>query len=204
MRFSTLWAAAAATSLLLVLPLAPASAQGIATNVAAPLDRPETKPSGLKYSLSTQASLAYSGVNAGVTAEVQRGRHALYAGPKLSLADSYLPSKGPFGGIGGYKFYFLPDYNCVGRFGFFANLDYQLQRYRAFDRDGGRTGRHNSLHELSIGYGLEYRLSNRWRINNVFGFGRYWEIYQNATRAQEYRQTGYNRLVRLQVLYTIN
>ena len=187
-----------------LLPALPGLSQGIGTDVATRDQRPETKPSGLKYSLGAQATLAFSGVNTGLTFEVQRGRHALYVGPKLSLADSYLPSKGPFGGIGGYKFYFLPDYNCVGKFGFFANIDYQLQRYRAFDRDGGRTSRYNSLHEFNIGYGLEYRLSNRWRVNNVFGFGRYWEIYQNATRDAEYRQTGYNRLVRFQVLYTFN
>ncbi len=193
----------AAVGVLATLPLLGA-AQGIATDVAAPVQRPETRPSGIKYSVSTQATLAFSGLNAGVTFEAQRGRHAVYAGPKISVADSYLPSKGPFGGVGGYKFYFLPDYDCVGKFGFFANIDYQLQRYNAFDRDGSRTSRKNSLHELCVGYGLEYRLTNRWRINNVFGFGKYWEIYQNPTRDAEYRQTGYNRLVRLQVLYTIN
>lgn len=181
-----------------------ATAQGIGTDVAADEQRPETKPKGFKSSLGVQTTLAFSGLNAGLTFELQRGRHALYAGPKISVADSYLPSQGPFGVIGGYKFYFLPDYNCVGRFGFFINLDYQLQRYRAFNRDGARTNDHNSLHELNVGYGLEYRLANRWRVNNVFGFGRYWEFYQNPTRQAEYSQVGYNRLVRLQLLYTFN
>ncbi|MBC7448267.1 MAG: hypothetical protein H7330_09435 [Hymenobacteraceae bacterium] len=193
---------AVATAFLAVPSLT--AAQGIATDVATDAQRPETKPKGFKSSMGVQATLAFSGLNTGLTFELQRGRHALYAGPKISVADSYLPSQGPFGGIGGYKFYFLPDYNCVGRFGFFVNLDYQLQRYRAFNRDGGRSGQYNSLHELNLGYGLEYRFSNRWRVNNVFGFGRYWELYHNATRAAEYSQVGYNRLVRLQVLYTFN
>lgn len=196
-------AAPAALFALLTVPLL-ATAQGIATDVATDAQRPETKPKGIKLSLGAQATLAFSGLNTGITLEAQRGKHAFYVGPKLSVADSYLPSKGPFGGVAGYKFYFLPDYNCVGRFGFFANIDYQLQRYRAFNRDGGRASGHNSLHELNLGYGLEYRLTNHWRINNVFGFGRYWEFYQNATRQSEYSHVGYNRLVRAQILYTFN
>ncbi len=187
----------------LTLPLLSA-AQGIATDVAPSEQRPETKPQGVKLSLGAAGSLAFSGFNAAISVEAQRGRHALYAGPKLSLVDSYLPSQGPFGGIGGYKFYFLPDYNCTGRFGFFANLDYQLQRYRSFQRDGARSGKYNVLHELMLGYGLEYRITNRLRVNNVFGFGRYWELYNNATSGKQYQQTGYNRLVRVQLLYTIN
>ena len=203
MTFLRRIAACAALLPLLTAPLA-GSAQGIGTDVATDEQRPETKFKGVKLSLGAQATLAFSGLNTGVTLEAQRGKHAFYAGPKISVADSYLPSKGPFGGIGGYKFYFLPDYNCVGRFGFFANIDYQLQRYRAFNRDGGRASEYNSLHELNLGYGLEYRLTNHWRVNNVFGFGRYWEFYRNATRESDYSQGGYNRLVRLQILYTFN
>jgi hypothetical protein len=193
----------AALAAFLTLPLL-SLGQGIATEVAPGSQRPEAKPNGIKLSLGAAGSLAFSGFNGALTFEAQRGRHALYAGPKISVADSYLPSQGPFGGVGGYKFYFLPDYNCTGRFGFFANLDYQLQRYRAFERDGSRSGRYNALHELNVGYGLEYRISNRWRVNNVFGFGRYWEVYHNATSGKQYQQTGYNRLVRVQLLYTFN
>lgn len=202
MRFSNYRLALAAV-LLLALPRL-STAQGIGTEVATREQAPEAAPQGLKYSLSAQTALAFSGFNAGLTLEVQRGRHGLYAGPKISLADSYLPRQGPFGAVLGYKFYVLPDYNCVGRFSFFVNLDYQLQRYRAFDRDGNRTRHRNALHEVFAGYGLEYRINNRWRVNNVLGFGGFWEIYRNATRAAEYQQMGYNRLVRLQVLYTFN
>lgn len=182
----------------------PAFSQGIATQTATAEERPEAKPKGVKISVGAAASLAFSGFNSALTLEGQFGRHGFYAGPKISLADSYLPSQGPFGGVAGYKFYFLPDYNCVGRFGFFVNADYQLQRYKGFKRDGGRSSHYNTLHEYMLGYGLEYRLSNRWRLNNVFGFGRYLEVYNNATTGTQYRQSGYNRLVRFQILYTFN
>lgn len=165
---------------------------------------PEEKPGGIKLSVGASTTLAFSGFNTALSVEAQHGRHAFYAGPKLSLVDSYLPTKGPFGAVAGYKFYILPDYKCAGRFGFFFDVDYQGQLYRAFRRDGSRSGQYNQLHELQIGYGLECRLGTRWRVNNVFGFGRYMEIYNNATSGQQYTQSGYNRLVRLQLLYTIN
>ena len=198
-------------SLLFFLPLGlwlaatpVAQAQGIATETSTDKDRPEAKPKGVKVSLAASGALAFSGFNSALTVELQRGRHALYLGPKVSLADSYLPGDAPLGLTSGYKFYFLPDYNCVGRFGFFLDLNYQFQAYKAFNRDGSRSKKLNDLHEFFAAYGLEYRLSNRWRVNNEFGFGRYVQRYYNTSSADTYQQSGYNRLVRVELLYTFN
>ena len=188
---------------LLLAPLV-GVAQGIGTDVATRDQRPETKPEGIKYSIGFAPTLAFSGFNGALTAEAQRGRHALYLGPKVSVADAYLPADAPLGLTSGYKFYFLPDYNCVGRFGFFFDLNYQFQGYRAYRRDGSRSTRLNQLHELLAAYGLEYRMGRRWRINNTFGFGRYLERFHNTTSGVTYQQTGFNRVVRVEVLYTFN
>ena len=155
------------------------------------------------YAVGTAGVLAFSGVNANITAEAAYKRHTLYIGPKMSVADAYLPSTAPFGFTAGYKFFINTEPGITGKFDFFVFLDYQLEYHKAFRGNDNLPKRYNTLHELNAGYGLQYNISDKLAVNNVLGFGRYQEVFRNPRTGTEAKFDGWNRMVRVQLLYKI-
>ena len=159
--------------------------------------------SGWRYFVSTSAVLSFSGINSNITAEIGKGRHFYYIGPKISLADQYLPSTAPLGFVTGYRFVFLKE-RRPGTFNFFFNLDYQLQYHKAFRSSANLPKRYNALHELNAGYGLQYHISKRFTIANVLGYGRYLEVFKNPKTNSSIKFDGYNRMLKVQLIYNLN
>jgi hypothetical protein len=159
-----------------------------------------TKVKQRSLSVTLFLDLTYTGYHSAIGIEYQRSRHTVYLGPKISLTNNYLLAKQPFGGILGYRYYFLKEEK---RFKGFINLDYQLFIYKAFKGQQVKSTKENFIHEINISYGAEFRLTERISLGNSIGIGKYFESYFNYRSEKRFKYDGYNALVRLYFKYDI-
>ena len=118
----------------------------------------------------------------------------------MSITNIYIPSKQPFGGILGYRYYFLKGEK---RFKGFINLDYQLFVYKAYKGQQIKSSKENFIHELNLSYGVEFNLSEKISIGNSIGIGKYMESYFNHKSNKRFIFNGYDALIRLYFKYNI-
>lgn len=148
--------------------------------------------------LSLGANYSFSGVSAFLNFEWQNKDHIFYSGPKWSFTRSYLPSRSPFGWILGYRH----EYNksAQKKISFFFNADYQILFSRSFSRT--EESKHiNHIHDLFVGYGVQYKFSERVYLAHSLGIGAYLESYYNLDLDIRRNYWGYNNLFKLFLNY---
>lgn len=148
----------------------------------------------------TGMDLTYTGISAFAGVEYERKKHAIYGAPRISITDSYIPGRGPFGIITGYKYFFM---NTHDRWKVYFGLHYNGLRYKAFKEQGSSSSHKNYVHEISAGYGAELIAYKNFHIGNSVNLGKYYESYYNHINQKRRIFSGYNTLVRLYVKYKI-
>lgn len=144
--------------------------------------------------------LSYVGYSALLLLEYERKTHGFYIGPQYLMSSSYMPQNGPFGLAGGYKFYFI---NSLKRWKVYLNADYKNYIFRSYKGLGQLGSKRNFIHEINIGYGMQYMLSDKFYVGNSIHFGKYFESYYNYRQHERYGINGYNGLIRIFVKYRI-
>jgi len=144
--------------------------------------------------------LSYVGYSTSLLLEYERKSHGFYVGPQYLASSSYMPQKGPFGLVGGYKFYFI---NSLKKWKVYLNIDYKnyiFKAYKGIDQVGSKR---NFIHEVNIGYGMQYMLSSKFFLGNSIHFGKYFESYYNYRLQERNGINGYNGLIRIFFKYRI-
>lgn len=148
-------------------------------------------------SLGTGLSYTGLGVSAGLS--LKRNNLALIVGPRLLLSNSYRLATGPWGGAA--AFYYYTSFSANRRLQGFANLDYQNSFQRPYCPTGDCSGKRNTTHEISLGYGLQYGLSARLSVFNAINVGLYHESVSSRFRDDNLEVQGLNMLVKLGLVY---
>jgi hypothetical protein len=151
------------------------------------------------FGLTASGVYTYSGLGVIVDAEFKKGNNILYTGPKFPISRTYLPFKGTWGWNLGYRHNLSrsPEKRLVSH----LNIDYQIAGAKAFSQTES-TNRRNYIHELFIGYGLQYRLCRNLFIGNTIGIGLYRESFYNVDLDWKQTYTGYNNLLKIFLNYT--
>jgi hypothetical protein len=156
----------------------------------------ENKRNGLGVSLA--ANYTFSGLTLILDVEWQKNHHIFYTGPKLPLSRTYLPFNRLYGWNIGYRH----EYDKEGKkkISFFFNADYQVGFSKAYSQVN-ESGKMNYIHELFLGYGVQYKLSPRLFLANVMGVGGHFESYYNIDLDLRRSYAGYNNLFKFFLNY---
>lgn len=148
--------------------------------------------------ISLGTAYTFSGISAYVGFEWQNKDHIFYTGPKLNITRTYLPFRNPFGWILGYRH----DYNksAQKKMSFFFNADYQVLISNSFSYLE-ESKKKNHIHEIFVGYGVQYKFSERVYLVNAFGIGGYIESYYNTDLNFRKNYWGYNNLFKFFLNY---
>ncbi len=122
----------------------------------------QAQKSPIRFAIEGGTFFSFAGLNVSLTPMIALGDHEFYLGPKWVLSDTYLLSRGPWGIDLGYRWNMVQRNKIQG----FANVEYQA----AFLRPAGN-GRKTVVQELHAAYGLQWQLSNQWKIGNSIGLG---------------------------------
>jgi len=152
--------------------------------------------------ISPATSFTYTGINSYLLVDASLGKHDLYAGPKVVLSDSYLPYKAIMGYDIGYNFFVLTN----GRLSALVNLDYQISYYDPYNPNKvDIANRKNTVNELFLSLGINYRLSrkSRFSLSLNLGTGAFLEKYYDVVELNKNITTGLSQIARLGIRYNI-
>ncbi|HEX8545538.1 MAG TPA: hypothetical protein VF691_01175 [Cytophagaceae bacterium] len=152
------------------------------------------------FSLFTSVDLTYTGYSSVLALEYERKKHSFYLGPKISISHTYLFHKSPYGGVIGYRYFFLSD---LKRWKVYFNTDYQMYIFKSFNGQNQKGTLNNYIHEISLGYGIQFKISRRFYISNSISIGKYFESYYNSKSEDRTNLNGYNSLLRLFLKYQL-
>lgn len=151
-------------------------------------------------SIFATIDLTYTGYSTVIGLEYEKRKHSFYLGPKISITNTYLFNKGPLGAVGGYKYFFLSD---LKRWKVFANLDYQVFIFKAYEGVGNPSNHKNFIQEINLSYGTQFQITPRFFISNSIGVGKYFESYYSFRNGDRVRLHGYNALLRILLKYKL-
>ena len=155
-------------------------------------------PKKIILGASLNTGLSYTGF--GITAGLSARRHnlELVLGPKLSFTETYRLTTGPWGVA--TSLYFYPGMGNT-RLQSFANLDLQTLIRNPYCPDNNCDGHFSYTHELTVGYGLSYRLNSNLSLFNALNAGFYHESLYNAALRDRLHVKGLNTMVKLGLTY---
>ncbi len=153
----------------------------------------------VEFILSKEVSLSYTGFNSIWLAGIESGNHQIYAGPKISLNYTYVPSK-PVGGWQlGYRYYYLTGESVKS----FAAIDYQAFLLKPYNPTGISSRKKNTISELSLSFGVQRKIWKGLHATGSIGIGRYKENYHDLIMSKQHSYKGYNGMVKIGVLYEL-
>lgn len=152
------------------------------------------------YSILLSGDLTYTGYSAVLGLEYERRKHAYYIGPKISITNSYLFTRAPYGGVLGYRYFFLSD---LKRWKVYFNTDYQLYVFRSYTGINQQGKLRNYIHEINLGYGVQFKINERFYVSNSISIGKYFESYYNTKSEERINLNGYNALLRIFFKYKL-
>jgi hypothetical protein len=150
------------------------------------------------WSLFSSIDLTYTGYSSILGVEYERKKTSFYLAPKISLTQTYIPGRGPWGLNSGFKYLFLTNHE---RWRFFFNIDYQLALYNAFRQAEEKGKKKNYIHEINAGYGVRFKINERLYIGQSIGVGKYFENYYSYKTESRKTFSGYDALLRLYIKY---
>jgi hypothetical protein len=124
--------------------------------------------------------------------------NTIFAGPKITISDSYLPSKGPWGIHVGYR-RLLPG---LSKWRAFATFEYQLVFLEPYDPNDLDIKGKNEIHEFFLSYGIQYLVWRNLIIGNSMGAGVYVERFIDTLTGSKNSYDGFNGQFRLFAQYS--
>jgi hypothetical protein len=153
--------------------------------------------SDLKTSVALGGTYSYVGYSAYLTLGLNRNRHQFYLGVRNVVSKSYLFYTGPIGFKLGWNYLLSENKNTKS----FINIDYQNSYNRAYNPRSIFKDKLNSVHEIFISNGLDYKISERFWIGEKIGVGMYQENLNNLSLGTKLRNFGFNVFVGLHIRY---
>ena len=151
-----------------------------------------------KYGVEAGSILSFTGVNLRVNFLMIKNKNEFYIGPKLAISDSYLPLKGPWGLSAGYRRNVLEK----ERWKSFVNLDYQIVFIKPYNPRNLEVNGINTIQELFIAYGFEFRIAKDFTIGQLIGGGGFLEKTIDVSEGKTNRIVNYSGLLSFFVNYT--
>ena len=162
------------------------------------LAQEESASNKLRSGIELGAGLSYTGLNINLAYTLAWSDNLFFLGPKLTVSDSYLPSRGPWGIHAGYR-RLLPGQSKLRTF---AAFDYQVVFLEPFDPNNLDVKGKNEIHELILSYGIQYNLWKNVIIGNSMGAGVYFERFIDSVSGERTKFDGFNGQFRLFAQYT--
>jgi hypothetical protein len=136
--------------------------------------------------------ISFTGYSVTVAAAYKVAYHEFYLGPALSLSNSYLPDKGPWGVNTGWKY----NYASHKKVGAFVMIDYLNSFYRPYDPLKLKPKLLNSIHEFNLAMGIKWQFIPFWYFNAAIGTGVFYERNHDIIGDQIVNHSGYSNLLK--------
>ena len=149
------------------------------------------------YHINAGATYSFVGYSTYATFGLNWDRHQFYIGIRNVLSKSYLYYTGPIGGKLGWNYVISENKKSKS----FINVDHQNSYNRAYNPRSIFKDKLNSVHEVFISNGLDYKIANRIRIGEKMGIGMYREILNNLSLGVKQKNFGFNLFIDLHVQY---
>jgi len=153
--------------------------------------------SDLKTSVALGGTYSYVGYSAYLAFGLNWKRHQFYLGIRNVFSETYLFYTGPIGGKLGWNYLLSENKNSKS----FINIDYQNSYNRAYNPRSIFKDKLNSVHEIFISNGLDFKISERFWIGEKMGVGMYQENLNNLSLGVKQRNFGFNIFVGLHFRY---
>jgi len=160
-----------------------------------PLKAQQAVPVGIAAGLRMVSGFSYTGINVTATPVVYLGRHAIYAGPELSLSRTYFRERYIMGINAGYSYTVLRNRRWAAA----VLADMQSFATMPYNPHQLPLNHKNRITEFQAGLGLYYSPSPLWRLGLEFGSGMYRERFQDVVEQKTRTSTGQTQLARLQI-----
>lgn len=143
-------------------------------------------------------AFCYTGLNMNLAYSLAWRENTFFLGPKITLSDSYIPTRGPWGIHAGYRRLFPGE----GNFRTFVSFDYQLVFLEPFNSNNFNVNGKNEIHELLLSYGIQLRVWKNLIIGNSIGAGVYFERFAVSISDSKNTFEGFNGQFRLFAQYS--
>lgn len=153
----------------------------------------------IRLGASINSGVSYTGLGVAAGLSLRKGSFELIAGPRLSVTDTYRIASGPWGVS--TAFYYYVTASADKRLQGFVNTDYQNLIRKPYCPTGDCGSKRSITQELSLGYGLNYRLTSHIAVFNAINVGLYRESLYNGSLDERYHVDGLNMLVKLGLTY---
>lgn len=152
------------------------------------------------FGVQSSFSVSFSGYSLSLAAVYKHAYHDFFLGPVLSVSNSYLPGKGPWGINTGWG-YTYANHKSVGAF---ILVDYRNSFYRPYDPYKLRPQTYNSIHEFNLALGFKWQFVSQWYFNAAIGTGIYYEKSHDIVDDRLVTHSGYSDLLRATFMKQFN
>lgn len=158
----------------------------------------DLESSKLKSGIELGSGFCYTGLNVNLAYSLAWKENTIFVGPKITLSDSYLPSRGPWGIHVGYR-RLLPGQSKLRTF---ATLEYQVVFLEPRNPNNLDIKGKNETHEIFLSYGIQYQIWKNLILGNSMGAGVYFERFIDSLTGNRNTYSGFNGQVRLFAQYS--
>ncbi len=158
----------------------------------------DSKTSNLKSGIELGSGFSYTGLNVNLAYTLAWGNNTAFLGPKITVSDSYIPTKGPWGIHAGYR-RLLPGQS---KFRSFASFDYQVVFLEPYNPNDLDVKGKNETHELFLSYGIQYQVWKNLILGNSIGTGAYIERFIDTVTGDKKNYNGFNGQFRFFAQYS--
>lgn len=152
----------------------------------------ETTPAKNTWGVQTGFTISFFGYSVFAGATYRAGQSEFYAGPVLSISNSYLLTKGPWGVNAGWRYNFAKwkylNSNIL--------VDYRNAFFKPFNAQVTESKKKNSVHELNFAYGIKWEFTKSWYAGNYIGTGLYYESTYDLSEQKRFGNYGYSGLIK--------
>lgn len=157
-------------------------------------------PGHRSFGIQSSFSVSFSGYSISVAAMYKVAYHDFFLGPTLSISNSYLPGKGPWGMNAGWQ-YTYANHKSVAAF---VLLDYRNSFYKPYDPYKLQPSLYNSIHEINLALGFKWQFVPAWYFKAAIGTGIYYEKSHDIIGDKLITHSGYSDLLRASFLKQFN
>ena len=152
------------------------------------------------FGIQSGFSVSFSGYSVSLAAVYKLAYHDFFLGPTLSVSNSYLPGKGPWGINTGWR-YTYANHKSVGAF---ILVDYRNSFYRPYDPYNLRPQIYNSIHEINLALGFKWQFVPEWYFKAAIGTGIYYEKSHDIVGNRLVAHSGYSDLLKATFMKQFN
>lgn len=128
-----------------------------------------------KFAVSFNESLSHTGINSGITFNIRYKNHEVYVGPEMALSDSYFRDDPRMGYTGGVRYYT----SNAEKHNSFVFIDFHRIFYRPYLQKLYNSNKMNTISEVVVGMGQEWKLYKHWYLSGSMAYGKYFDVYHD-------------------------